>query len=209
MGMILVQTRYKQPDEQTKLKAFCELEKVLNSYGQKFFLIGSAFLGQHREGGFIPWDTDIDIGIFYEDYDDSIENFFSESKSWNLIEAQGEKEFGRRLIVACKKYDVPIDILIHYPLMGHKDYFYFCAFHIGYKGKVWPTYKNHIRGLRKEPFYHTRCWVPSNDSEYLEECYGKHWEIPDNWNKKTEDPPCPNLSMEDPRDIRGDLRFNP
>ena len=194
--------RFKEFDEDVKIKAFCELQNVLNSYAQKFFLIGGAFLGQYREGRFIPWDTDIDIGIFYEDYNNSIENFFSESKSWKLIEVQGEIELCRRLIVLCKKHPIPIDICIHYRVANSRNYFYFCAWYKGYKGKIWPCYKNHIKALSVEPFYNTYCLVPSNAEQYLTESYGD-WRKPNNWNEKEKDPISPNLVMKNPRELKG------
>ena len=47
------------------------LEKVTNildANGLKWYLIGGSCLGAVRHNGFIPWDDDIDIGLFRDDY---------------------------------------------------------------------------------------------------------------------------------------------
>ncbi len=51
----------------------CVFEKLNISY----FLIGGSALGAVKYKGFIPWDDDIDIGIFRDDY----ENFLKEGQA--------------------------------------------------------------------------------------------------------------------------------
>lgn len=46
--------------------AFCE---VCDTLGIKYYLLGGSVLGAIRHNGFIPWDDDIDIGLFREDYE--------------------------------------------------------------------------------------------------------------------------------------------
>lgn len=50
--------------------AFCEVCDIL---GIKYYLLGGSILGAIRHKGFIPWDDDIDIGLFRKDYELFIE----------------------------------------------------------------------------------------------------------------------------------------
>ena len=52
----------------TQLEILKATVKVLSDNNIKYFLIGGSCLGAIRHNGFIPWDDDIDIGIFRKDY---------------------------------------------------------------------------------------------------------------------------------------------
>ena len=46
-----------------------EFQKVCKQYNLKYFAIGGTLLGTIRHKGYIPWDDDVDIAMFREDYD--------------------------------------------------------------------------------------------------------------------------------------------
>ena len=46
-----------------------KIKKICDESGVKFFLIWGTLLGAVRHEGFIPWDDDVDIGMFRSDYE--------------------------------------------------------------------------------------------------------------------------------------------
>ena len=51
------------------VRMIADVDRVLNENGIQYTLLGGSVLGAVRHGGFIPWDDDMDIGIFRKDFD--------------------------------------------------------------------------------------------------------------------------------------------
>ena len=60
-------------------KDFCDKHNL------KFFFCGGCLIGAIREGGFIPWDDDVDVFMPREDYEKLIEIFNEKSKKFKLF----------------------------------------------------------------------------------------------------------------------------
>lgn len=46
-----------------------ELVRICDKHGLNYFMAGGTFLGAIRHQGFIPWDDDVDMGMYRDDYD--------------------------------------------------------------------------------------------------------------------------------------------
>lgn len=51
-----------------ELEMMEEFSRVCDKYKLKWFLIGGSLIGAVRHNGFIPWDDDIDVAMFRDDY---------------------------------------------------------------------------------------------------------------------------------------------
>lgn len=54
---------------EAELQIFDEFDKICKKYNLRYFFIAGSLLGAIRHNGFIPWDDDIDIAMFREDYE--------------------------------------------------------------------------------------------------------------------------------------------
>ena len=168
----------------TGWQCLCDMKKILDENNQEFFLAYGTLLGCVRNNDFIPYDNDIDIGIFYDNFDINIINKIKESKLFRVASQCGDIENGFE-ITFIHTNNVPIDIFIYYKI---KDNYYYCTsfdekiyFEKGNYCTVWgQCYKwgHTIKGLISFPFKSSHFLIPSNFEEYLEESYGKDWKIP-------------------------------
>lgn len=52
-----------------ELQIMDEIVRICEKYNIKYFLAGGSMIGAVRHNGFIPWDDDIDVGMFRQEYE--------------------------------------------------------------------------------------------------------------------------------------------
>lgn len=147
-----------------RVAAFRAAAEVLDASGANWFLACGLVLGHIREGRILPWDMDIDIGIFVEDWDRVRAAF--KTDGWPF-----RRDFQSQLWPFYNK--TKIDIHTHYT---DADSVYVL---LGKKGRVRMDYpRNLFENLQSSVFYCRDVLIPSPPEEYLAHMYGEDWLTP-------------------------------
>lgn len=165
------------------LDILIRVKEVLDELKIPFFLSSGTCLGYYRNGRFIHYDYDIDIGIFHENYTPKIIDKLTEKglnlyRVWGTIDGGYELSF--RLPETALGRRAKVDIFLHY-----KE-----------KDKIcWHSYITKIRKIRNRKykfnkkisycvpkfkvrqtnFMGTRVGVPDSTEDYLINHYGDNW----------------------------------
>jgi len=159
-----------------------DIHKILSDNNINFFLAFGTLLGQHRNNDFISHDTDIDFGILSSDFNENMKDYILESDKFNstfriIGGVEDSLEYTFHHINGTK-----VDFFLLYPINKDiKDDYYYCASWFGIcdtKKCGYCKWGNHIRGFKQIMFKNKLFNVPKNTEEFLEECYGKDWNIP-------------------------------
>lgn len=141
----------------------------LNSAFKDFsppFLIAGTLLGLVREGGFIGWDKDIDVGIFVSrDEAKKIEQYLRRSKYFFVRKV----DITTDRIRLVHNNGTMVDIFPHY-----KDTKKDILWHDGSATRWW----NSPFKVEKANFVGVPSYIPQNPELYLYESYGD-WKSPD------------------------------
>jgi len=163
-------------EELTILKeSYIKLYYFFESNNITFFAIGGTLIGAFRNGGLLPWDDDIDIGILEKDVD-VIESFKDNEYYFETV------QYGYKF--KKKGSNIFIDIMVHINDDG--------KYHM--KVNWWPKeyiYEHELFPLKKHVFSDLSIYIPNNSKDYLDRgyngwdkeilynCYQRHFNIMD------------------------------
>jgi hypothetical protein len=162
--------------------ALADLNASLDALGIRWFLIAGTLLGSIRDGGIIPWDKDVDIGVFDEDIDHrSLERSLTRAGTFSVRTVDLTTDRLRLRHVD----GVQIDIFPHYTGSDSR------LWHDGAATRWWNTPFD----LRRLEILGIACLIPDPPEPYLEESYGA-WQVPDRLFDARID--APNVEVTDP-----------
>jgi hypothetical protein len=149
-------------------KLLLEVKEVMDRCGVQFFLRQGTCLGAIRDGAFIPWDDDLDLGVIL-----GVNGFTEQSVEPLLAAFRGSGYYVRRessdniIYATLLKNMIRVDILFHRVIDEH-------IYH--WPGIWFPvTLFNHLKEIN---FIGEIFLVPNPPEEYLRIKYGPDWQTP-------------------------------
>ena len=140
-------------------------------------------LGQHRDDAFIPYTSDIDLGILSSDYQPNLKETILEhgKGAWTCTHERGKAENSLEFTFTYSN-SVTVDLFLFYPLPDpdESDLYYSAGFLGECDDKVdkFCKFRHHLRGFERVEFFGKWYSVPANTEEFLAEQYGNDWNIP-------------------------------
>lgn len=156
-------------------KTLLDMDDILTSNKQKYFLVCGTLLGAIREKKFIEHDDDIDLGIFADEYNQNVEK--SILKKFKLKHRYGDIKTGYEISFVHPETNVSLDIFLHY---REKDYIWCPSFNnLCNKAKnKMCRWKYYFDNIVTYTFLGKIFNIPSPPEKYLAYAYGNDWMVP-------------------------------
>jgi len=143
-----------------------DIHVLLTNFGIKYFINDDTLLGCIRNKGIMPWDYDIDIGIFNKDVD----KLLSLKKQFKKCGYDMEKVyFGYKLW----NNDLHLDIYVYRKV---DDLFELAYKKARDKKPNYEFYNDELLPLKLYKFGSFEVYGPKNPEEYFDRKYGKDWD---------------------------------
>lgn len=159
-------------------KMMYDIDKILNKYSINYFVDGGTLLGAVRHKGLIPWDDDLDIGIFSKDYNRLISILKDVEQYGYNYSTEGSiiKIYIKNLWIKDNKNNIwgtpTLDIFIW---KEKDDKIILKDINNRKKWKNCWYYKNEMFPLKKYKFYNFNITGANNGKPYLDRFY-PDWE---------------------------------
>lgn len=163
-----------------RLQNLKEIQDVFLKHDTICWLTAGTLLGYTRESNFIEHDHDIDIGTYFNTFDKNIIKELLKN-GWVIRRFSGypNESFAIGLI----KRKIRVDLIFFYHIDDKKVYHSVHGHHLRRYDYVYTKFD-----LKKVNFLNYDFFIPVNNILFLEEMYGKNWNVPiKNWNY-TKDP---------------------
>lgn len=160
--------------------------EILTKNGLQYWLNYGTLLGAYRDHDFIKHDYDLDIGMWWEDYE-CVKDLFLKNGFRLVVEYRiGSWETPENVEYRFEYAGAFIDVDFYKINADMMAYTFNPDFIEGYdyshKGVRHPIIveeiNNPIRGLKQIDFIDNKFWAPANTEEYLIYNYGEGWSTP-------------------------------
>lgn len=186
-GMIWPKANVKNAmDALSALILLTDITNVLDKYKCTYWLSDGTLLGAIRENGFISYDGDMDLGIWYKDFDTRVIHELVTRYNCGIQRLQGRPDDG--MVITLGRAGLHLDMFFYYPIKKSiaikNSRIYSCLylldkpFNTSNSAKRFDCPFPDFKPLVKHTFMNKQFWVPKNAEEHLVAIYGNDWQTP-------------------------------